>query len=80
MKIKDRVSLEEIQKQLIKLKERLKTVKAVKSEGKEFLENIKAYVNDTEYFIKKGEYVLAFESIVWAWAWFEIGERLGFLE
>ncbi|PKM91965.1 MAG: DUF357 domain-containing protein, partial [Euryarchaeota archaeon HGW-Euryarchaeota-1] len=32
------------------------------------------------YFLEKGDFVRAFEAIIWAWAWIEIGEKEGFLE
>lgn len=48
--------------------------------GKEFFENIKAYVNDTYYFLEKNDLIRAFECVVWAWAWLEIGLRLGLLK
>jgi hypothetical protein len=76
MKIKNRVSREEIEKQLVKLKKELRNIKAENKKSEEFLRNINAYIYDCEHFLKKGDYVLAFESIVWAWAWFEIGKEL----
>jgi hypothetical protein len=38
-----------------------------------FLENISAYISDSHYFLDKGDLIRAFESVVWAWAWMEIG-------
>ena len=76
MKIKNRVSREEIEKQLTELTVKLKNAKARNKKGEEFLKNINAYVYDCKHFLKKGDYVLAFESIVWAWAWYEIGKEL----
>ena len=46
---------------------------------KGFAENIKAYLSDARYFFGQHDYVRAFEAVVWAWAWLEIGERLGLL-
>ncbi|MCD6403364.1 MAG: DUF357 domain-containing protein [Candidatus Aenigmarchaeota archaeon] len=77
--VRKEIELEEIEKQFKKLKEELKDVKPNSKKGEEFLKNIRAYVNDTEHFIEKGDYVLAFECIVWAWAWYEIGKELGML-
>ncbi|NOQ38217.1 DUF357 domain-containing protein, partial [archaeon] len=42
--------------------------------------NIKAYISDTQHFIDKGDLVRAFEAVVWAWAWLEIGKDVGVLE
>jgi len=76
----DRISKEEIEKWLNKIKKELKTVKVSNKKGKEFLDNINAYVNDCKHFLKKGEYVLSFESIVWAWSYLEISRDLKLLE
>jgi hypothetical protein len=38
-----------------------------------FLENIQAYLKDSNYFLEKGDLIRAFEAVVWAWAWMEIG-------
>ncbi len=46
----------------------------------DFLTNINAYISDSKYFLEKGDFVRAFEAIIWAWAWIEIGEKEGFLE
>ncbi len=40
-------------------------------------ENIRAYVSDAEYFLGKGDLVRAFEAVIWAWAWYEIGREIG---
>jgi len=65
--------LKEINKWLPKCCEEVKKIKKVKD--KEFLENVQAYISDTEHFLQKGDLVRAFEAIVWAWAWLEIGQR-----
>jgi hypothetical protein len=38
-----------------------------------FLENISAYICDSRYFLEAGDLIRAFEAVVWAWAWMEIG-------
>ncbi|MBW6461805.1 MAG: DUF357 domain-containing protein [DPANN group archaeon] len=48
--------------------------------GEDFLVNINAYISDTQHFIDDGDPVRAFEAIVWAWAWLEIGTDIGILE
>ena len=48
--------------------------------GKDFVENIKAYISDARYFFSQHDYVRAFEAVIWAWAWLEIGEMLGLVE
>ncbi len=46
----------------------------------EFLENITAYIHDCQYFLGKGDLIRAFEAIIWAWAWLEIGLEKGLLQ
>jgi len=76
----DRIPREEIEKWLNKLKKELETAKAVNKKGKEFLENINAYLYDCEHFLKNGDYVLSFESITWAWSYWTIDKDLELLE
>ncbi|NPA38617.1 MAG: DUF357 domain-containing protein [Candidatus Nanohaloarchaeota archaeon] len=68
----------ETKKWLLKIKP-LK-FEALTKEGEEMVKNIKAYEKDTEYFLKEGKLIEAFEAVVWAWAWLEIGERYGFIK
>jgi hypothetical protein len=76
----DRIPKEEIEKWLNRIKKELKMIKARDKRGKEFLDNISAYVKDCEHFLEKGEYVLSFESIIWAWAYLEISRDLKLLK
>jgi hypothetical protein len=46
----------------------------------EFLENIFAYIRDCQYFLEKGDLIRAFEAVIWAWAWMEIGLEKGLLQ
>ena len=62
-----------------KAAEALKNAKAVDKKGEEFLTNINAYMSDTNHFLEKKDYVRAFEAVVWAWAWIEIGKEVGVL-
>ena len=39
----------------------------------QFLENVSAYLQDSRYFLNDGDLIRAFEAVVWAWAWMEIG-------
>jgi uncharacterized protein len=43
------------------------------SGDEQILENVGAYISDSHYFLEKGDLIRAFESVVWAWAWMEIG-------
>jgi len=38
-----------------------------------FLDNVSAYIRDSHYFLEKGDLIRAFEAVIWAWAWMEIG-------
>lgn len=44
--------------------------------GEEFLSNINAYISDSKYFLEKEDLIRAFEAVVWAWAWYEIGREI----
>ncbi len=46
---------------------------------KQFLENISAYLSDSRHFLDKGDLIRAFEAVIWAWAWMEIGLERGML-
>lgn len=54
-------------------KEAFKKIKSTKDQ--EFLTNIKAYLDDTDYFLEKKDLIRAFEAVIWTWAWLEIGKR-----
>jgi hypothetical protein len=41
----------------------------------DFLKNIEAYIKDTHYFLEKKDPIKAFEAVIWAWAWLEIGKQ-----
>jgi len=78
--MRDRIPREEVEKWLRKLKKEIKKVEAVNEKGKEFLENIKAYVHDTEHFLKKRDLFLAWEACLWAWAYLSISKELKLLK
>jgi len=46
----------------------------------EFMENISAYIRDCDYFLEKDDLIRAFEAVIWAWAWMEIGLHKGILQ
>lgn len=53
---------------------------ALSQRGERFLENIQAYRHDCDHFTESGDLVRAFECVVWAWAWLEIGAETGDLD
>ncbi len=63
-----------------KLENKIKELEETNEEGKNFLKNIKAYYKDSFHFEEEEDYLRAFESIIWAWAWFEIGKEYGFIK
>jgi len=78
--MRDKIPREEIEKWLKRIKNELKDVKSTNEKGKEFLDNINAYVYDCEHFLKNGDYVLSFEAVIWSWAFMSICKELGFLK
>jgi len=50
--------------------------KLVACSKKDFLKNIDAYISDSEHFLAKNDLIRAFEAVIWAWAYMEIGKDL----
>ncbi len=60
--------------------------KLVACSKKDFLKNIDAYISDSEHFLNKSmmhdnasrnsDLIRAFEAVIWAWAYMEIGKDL----
>lgn len=71
---------EEIEKWKKKLDERLPTLEPLDEPGKEMLENAKAYRRDSKHFLEKENLIESYESLIWAWAFVEIGEKFGHLD
>ena len=63
----------EIDKWLPKVKKEFQKIKTTSDQS--FLKNIGAYIEDTSYFLEKKDLIRAFEAVIWAWAWLEIGKR-----
>lgn len=66
----------EIAKWLDKLLREKNAVEILNDKGQEFMSNIEAYISDSRYFMDKGDLIRAFECVVWAWAWLEIGMEI----
>lgn len=62
-----------------KLDEGLEEIAATDSKQREFLSNVEAYRSDSDHFMEEGDLIRAFEAVVWAWAWLEIGKERGIL-
>lgn len=69
----------ETEKWLFRAEEAMETVSVRGAEGESFSANIEAYISDSRYFLGNGDLIRAFEAVIWAWAWIEIGQNLGIL-
>jgi len=69
----------ETEKWLHKAEEAMETVSARGEEGGRFRANIEAYISDSRYFLENGDLIRAFEAVIWAWAWIEIGQDVKIL-
>jgi hypothetical protein len=54
--------------------------KTLQKKAKEALRNMDAYIKDTSHFLEKGDYIRAFEAVVWAWGILETLEHAGLAE
>lgn len=64
----------------IERKMRKVRLKDASDKSQKQLENIRAYIDDSKYFTKKGDPIRAFEAIIWAWANLELGLQFGILK
>lgn len=69
----DRSLEEDLQKETIKWQEKAEELYCQVSGDEHFLENVSAYIRDSHYFLEKRDLIRAFEAVIWAWAWMEIG-------
>ncbi len=69
---------EETGKWLLKIREEMKSVQLKDRSKERFLENVNAYIQDSEYFLKKNDLIRSFEAVIWAWSLLETGRELGF--
>jgi len=69
----------ETEKWLLRARETMDAVSPLGGEGERFSSNIEAYLSDSRYFLEKGDLIRAFEAVIWAWAWIEIGQGLEIL-
>ncbi len=69
----------EVEKWLEKIEKEIKGVRVLDKTRSGFLKNINAYIKDCKYFLEKGDLIRAFEAIIWAWSWLEIGKELKIL-
>jgi len=72
--------IDEITRWRKRLAEKRKTVVLIDKTKEDFIQNIDSYIDDSTYFFNRKDYIRAFESLIWSWAWIEIGERLEILK
>lgn len=66
----------ETEKWLGKIRKEVERIELLDKERADLVENIRAYISDCEYFLKKNDLIRSFESVVWAWSWLEILKEL----
>ena len=54
--------------------------KLLEKSTKDALRNMDAYIKDTSHFLQKGDFVRAFEAVIWAWGILETLEHAGLLK
>jgi len=59
---------------------KVKIVETHKKEAEDFLDLAQRYYDDAKYFEKKGDLVNAFGAVCYAYAFLDIGARLGFFD
>ena len=64
---------EDLQMETLKWLEKAEVLFCQVSGDEHFLENASAYILDSRYFLEKKDLIRAFEAVIWAWAWMEIG-------
>lgn len=64
----------------VKWEEKAEALFSKLSGDERFLENISAYLSDSHYFLEQEDLIRAFEAVIWAWAWMEIGLDEGLLQ
>lgn len=66
----------EIEKWSARLEEEMKDIRIL-DEGRAYmLENIRAYMKDSSYFLTSNDLIRSFEALIWAWAWLSILKEL----
>ncbi len=78
MEVKERL-IDETKRWLEKIKAEREQTTLADSGKPDFLENLDAYISDSEFFLEHEEFVEAFEAVIWSWAMLEIGRELGIL-
>jgi len=71
----------EAEKEMKRMEELFSDIKVLdKEQAQEFYDFAKDYFNDGKHFFEKEQYVQAFEAFIIAWAYLDIGLKLGMFE
>ncbi|VVB70315.1 Uncharacterised protein [uncultured archaeon] len=71
---------EDLRSETLKWQKRARELFCRLSGDEPMLENISAYIRDSQFFLDNGDLIRAFEAVIWAWAWMEIGLEKGMLK
>lgn len=72
---------DDLRKETIKWQERAEQIYSrISNRDIRFAQNVAAYLSDSHHFLSQGDLIRAFEAVIWAWAWMEIGKEMGILE
>ncbi len=69
----------ETEKWLVRIEKEIRGVNPLNRKGEEFLENIRAYIKDSRYFMERGDLVRSFEAVIWSWAIYDTAKKLKLL-
>jgi len=70
----------ETEKWLQKIKVEREKIVLVDESKENFIKNIDSYIADSEHFLAQNDLIRAFEAVIWAFAWLEIGKDLGIIK
>ncbi len=74
----------ETKKWLAKLEKKAKDLKSTgkmsEEHLKEVIKNMNAYISDCRHFMKQGDWVRAYEAVIYAWGILETCEHLGLVK
>ena len=72
----------ETEKWLSRLEKERSSIKIISEDKKlrSVLKNVDAYISDTRHFLEKGDFIRAFEAVIYAWGILETCEHLGIVE
>lgn len=77
MNMTDRKLLAETEKWLAKIEEEISKIRVEGGSAQKHFENMKAYISDSRHFLKKKDFIRAFECAIWAWSICEFCVELG---